>query len=85
MRNTLTLFDCMHCLFIRNFQRQKERYSIFANGRSQKNIVTNKFKKDLKRIRKQGKDLDLLQDVLQTPWESIACRRRGTITDGRAR
>ena len=29
-------------------------------------IVTNKFKKDLKRIRQQGKDLDLLQDVLQT-------------------
>lgn len=40
-------------------------------------IVTNKFKKDLKRIRKQEKDLNLLQDVLQTPWESIACRRRG--------
>lgn len=32
-------------------------------------IVTNKFKKDLKRIRKQGKDLDLLQDVLQTLLE----------------
>lgn len=32
-------------------------------------IVTNKFKKDLKRIRKQGKDLNLLQDVLQTLLE----------------
>ena len=32
-------------------------------------IVTNKFKKDLKRIRTQGKDLDLLQDVLQTLLE----------------
>lgn len=32
-------------------------------------IVTNKFKKDLKRVRKQGKDLDLLQDVLQTLLE----------------
>ena len=32
-------------------------------------IVTNKFKKDLKRIRQQGKDLDLLQDVLQTLLE----------------
>jgi mRNA interferase YafQ len=28
-------------------------------------VVTNQFKKDLKRIRKQGKDLDLLKDVLQ--------------------
>jgi mRNA interferase YafQ len=28
-------------------------------------IVTNQFKKDLKRIRKQGKDLNLLQNVLQ--------------------
>jgi mRNA interferase YafQ len=28
-------------------------------------VVTNKFKKDLKRIRKQGKDLNLLQNVLQ--------------------
>jgi mRNA-degrading endonuclease YafQ of YafQ-DinJ toxin-antitoxin module len=33
-------------------------------------IVTNKFKKDLKRIRKQGKDLNLLQDVLQTLLEA---------------
>lgn len=32
-------------------------------------IVTNKFKKDLKRVRKQGKDLNLLQDVLQTLLE----------------
>ena len=32
-------------------------------------IVTNKFKKDLKRAQKQGKDLDLLQDVLQTLLE----------------
>ena len=32
-------------------------------------IVANKFKKDLKRIRKQGKDLDMLQDVLQTLLE----------------
>lgn len=28
-------------------------------------IVTNQFKKDLKRVRKQGKDLNLLQNVLQ--------------------
>ncbi|WP_173430196.1 type II toxin-antitoxin system YafQ family toxin [Sharpea azabuensis] len=27
--------------------------------------VTNKFKKDLKRIQKQGRNLELLQDVLQ--------------------
>ena len=27
--------------------------------------VTNQFKKDLKRIRKQGKDLNLLENVLQ--------------------
>jgi mRNA-degrading endonuclease YafQ of YafQ-DinJ toxin-antitoxin module len=33
-------------------------------------IVTNKFKKDLKRIREQGKDLNLLQDVLQTLLEA---------------
>lgn len=32
-------------------------------------VVTNQFKKDLKRIRKQGKDLRLLQDVLQTLLE----------------
>lgn len=28
-------------------------------------IVTSQFKKDLKRVRKQGKDLNLLQNVLQ--------------------
>ncbi|MDD6788953.1 MAG: type II toxin-antitoxin system YafQ family toxin [Lachnospira sp.] len=28
-------------------------------------VVTNQFKKDLKRVRKQGKDLYLLQNVLQ--------------------
>lgn len=32
-------------------------------------VVTNQFKKDLKRIRKQGKDIRLLQDVLQTLLE----------------
>lgn len=28
-------------------------------------IVTSQFKKDLKRVRKQGKELNLLQNVLQ--------------------
>lgn len=29
-------------------------------------IVTNQFKKDLKRVRKQGKDLNLLQNAIFT-------------------
>lgn len=28
-------------------------------------VVTNQFKRDLKRIRKQGKDLSMLQNILQ--------------------
>ena len=28
-------------------------------------VVTNQFKRDLKRIRKQGKDLGMLQNILQ--------------------
>lgn len=28
-------------------------------------VVTNQFKRDLKRIRKQGKDLSILQNILQ--------------------
>ncbi|MCH4033885.1 MAG: type II toxin-antitoxin system YafQ family toxin [Lachnospiraceae bacterium] len=28
-------------------------------------VVTSQFKKDLKRVHKQGKDLNLLQNVLQ--------------------
>ena len=28
-------------------------------------VVTNHFKRDLKRIRKQGKDLSMLQNILQ--------------------
>lgn len=29
-------------------------------------VMTNQFKKDLKRVRKRGKDLALLKDVIQT-------------------
>ncbi len=28
-------------------------------------VVTNQFKRDMKRIRKQGKDLSMLQNILQ--------------------
>ncbi|MDD6370124.1 type II toxin-antitoxin system YafQ family toxin [Galactobacillus timonensis] len=28
-------------------------------------VVTNQFKRDMKRIRKQGKDLSILQNILQ--------------------
>lgn len=34
-------------------------------------VVTNQFKKDLKRIRKQGKDLNHLQNVLQMLLDGI--------------
>ena len=32
-------------------------------------VITNQFEKDLKRIRKQGKDIRLLQDILQALLE----------------
>ena len=39
-------------------------------------VMTTQFRKDLKRINKQGKDLSLLKDVLQTLREEQALEEK---------